>query len=302
MTPPPMTLRAARSLTLPLTLLLGLGCSPSIVGKDADATGSLDSEETGTDGDEDGTDGTDGDGATDGEDEEEELSEEERELWAGASLAILSPSPSAFLPYGEDATFEAVLLDADGQTIDFDDISWSSDVGDWEAAGSLFEDDALELGHHTLTATAELPDGARLASQVGGILVQDERAGTWVGTLQVDLSFEYEGTPLNASCVGTTFLEVAPEGEGAEGESTCFLSAVIFETDLTHVFSLEFDGDDVSGEAAIDIFGFELAFPAEGDVQDRELLVSWSGELLGYADLTGTLSLEQISRDTGDLD
>lgn len=300
MTPPPTPLRAARSLLLPLLLGASVGCSPSIVGKDADATGSLDTEDTVDDGDEDGT-ATDG--TTDeGEDEEEELSEEERELWAGASLAILSPSPSAFLPYGEEATFEAVLFDADGQAIDFDDISWTSDVGDWEGTGSLFDDDSLELGHHTLTATAELPDGARLASQVGGILVQDDRAGTWVGTLQVDLSFEYEGTPLNASCVGTTFLDVAPEGEGAEGESTCFLSAVIFETDLTHVFSLEFDGEEVSGEAAIDIFGFELAFPAEGDIQDRELLVSWTGELLGYADLTGTLSLEQVSRDTGDLD
>jgi hypothetical protein len=285
---------------LPLLVGASVGCSPSIVGKDADATGSLDTEDTVDDGDEDGT-ATDG-STDDGEDEEEELSEEERELWAGASLAILSPSPSAFLPYGEEATFEAVLFDADGQAIDFDDISWTSDVGDWEGTGSLFDDDSLELGHHTLTATAELPDGARLASQVGGILVQDDRAGTWVGTLQVDLSFEYEGTPLNASCVGTTFLDVAPEGEGAEGESTCFLSAVIFETDLTHVFSLEFDGEEVSGEAAIDIFGFELAFPAEGDIQDRELLVSWTGELLGYADLTGTLSLEQVSRDTGDLD
>ncbi len=296
MTPPrsPSRVLSLAGLLLPLA-----ACSPSFVGK-TDETGSTTDtvDDAGTGDDAGAVDGEDG--TTD--DEDEGLSEEELALWAGASLAILSPSPSAFLPYGETAVFEAEVVDEDGRPIDFDEISWVSDLGDWQATGALVEDDGLELGVHTLTAEALLPDGSKLTNRVGGILVQDDRAGTWVGTLQVNLAFEYEGTPLNASCVGTTFLEVGPEAEGAEGESTCFLSAVIFETDLTHVFSLEFDGEEVSGEAAIDIFGFELAFPAEGDIQDRELLVTWTGDLLGYAELTGTLNLEQVSRDTGGLD
>ena len=242
MTPP-----VSRAAALSWLLLSTAACSPSFVdkGEDEASTASAnDDSGDDSDGAVDGEDGDDGgeDGGEDGE-EDEGLTDEELEYWAGASLSILSPSPSAFLPYGEDATFEAVVFDAEGDAIDFDEIAWTSDIGDWTASGGLFDDDSLDFGTHTITAQATLPDGSRLTNQVGGILVQDERAGTWVGTLQVDLTFEYEGTPLNASCVGTTFLDVGPEAEGAEGESTCFLSAVIFETDLTHVFRLEFDGD-----------------------------------------------------------
>lgn len=292
MTPPRILVSRTSWSTLAL-LTFAVGCSPSFVDKANEDDGTTDGSTS---------DGEDGSGEVDGEADGTDEELEDLEQWEGATLAILSPAPSAFLPYGETAEFTAEVLDADGNPLEFDEVTWVSNVGDWSKTGLEFESDSLDVGTHTLTVEANLPDGTRLSNQVGGIRVQGERSGTWVGNLQVDVAFDYQGTPLNATCVGTTFLEVGPEAETAEGESTCYLSAVIFNTDLTHVFSLTFDDDDVYGEAAIDLFGIQLAFDAEGAVDGRDLEVTWAGELLGYADLVGTLTLEQVSRDIGGLD
>jgi hypothetical protein len=277
-----------------LSLLL-VACGAKITGEIEPEDGSFGDAEDTASPDEEGGEG-------DPEEEDTGLTEEELAYWAGARLEILSPGSGDFLPLGEDAEFEARVVDAEGDDAGITELAWASDVGDWTGAGAAFEDDGLEPGLHTLTVSAVLPDGSRLTNAVGGVRVQAETAGTWVGNLLVDATTEYQGTPITASCIGATVVEVGVEGEGGEGESTCIISLLGFDTELNHVFRLEFDGDDITGEAAIDLFGFELAFDAAGQIDGDQLEVGWEGTLAGFADLAGTLTMEHISRDAGGLD
>jgi len=279
---------------LPLSALL-VACGAKITGEIEPEDGRFgEAEDTGAPDDEGGE--------VDPDEEEPGLTEEELAYWAGARLEILSPGSGDFLPLGEDAEFEARVVDAEGDDAGITELAWASDVGGWTGAGAAFEDDGLEAGLHTLSVSAVLPDGSRLTNAVGGVRVQAEPAGTWVGNLLVDATTDYQGTPITASCIGATIVDVGVQGEGGEGESTCIISLLCFATELNHVFRLEFDGDDVTGEAAIDLFGFELAFDAEGEIDGEQLTVGWEGTLAGFADLAGTLTLEHISRDVGGLD
>jgi hypothetical protein len=230
-----------------------------------------------------------------------ETAEPDYSEWDNATLEIITPASGAFLPYHEAADFEAVVYDADGNPTDFGDIEWSSDVdSDWGAMARLFEDDTLDVGLHTITAIARLPNGDRLAYSIGGVLVQAEAAGIYVGDMLVDVETEYDGTPLTTSCVGGATIYVDAYGEVAEGESSCVLSLFGYDTELAHVFELELDEDGSAvGAATVDFGWFDYGFDASGALEDEELVAEWSQEIDVYLTLTvtGSLDVVRVTRD-----
>ncbi|MFM2248124.1 MAG: hypothetical protein RL071_4199 [Pseudomonadota bacterium] len=280
---------------LSLTALLGVlssGCTPKITAAELDG----DVEEG------DGLDGNteDSGGAEDSGAAEDTAAEEDLEQWAGATLEIRSPASGAFLPYGEPADFEAIIVGADGVELPFDGVAWESSIDDWTATGASFEDAGLDVGTHTLSAEAVLPDGTRLVSQVAGVQVQSEATGTYVGNLIVDLTGEYNGTPITASCIGAAIVYVDLRGERVAGDSTCVLSFFGFDTEARHEFDLGIDGDEVAGTADLDLSFFALTFDATGGIDDETISAGWTGDVGGLLTVTGDLSIDRISRDVGE--
>jgi len=235
----------------------------------------------------------------DGEEDENEWTEEELEAFEGATLVILEPTSGAFVPWGEESDFEAELLDADGEPLDFDEITWTSDAqDDWLPSGLEFEDDSLEAGLHDLSVEARLPNGDRLNTTVGGIRVQHEDAGIYAGALYVDTTAEYEGTELTTTCIGSATLIVDVYGETATGESVCTIALLGYEIDAAHVFDFANQEGDLTGAAAIDLAVIQYEFEIEGEIDDGELSATWGDDVYGYADITGELDLIRITRNT----
>ncbi len=232
--------------------------------------------------------------------DEDTLPEEDYSEWDGAWMEVISPSSGDFLPLDEDADFEAIVYFADGTEADFEDIQWRSDIDEgWELLGSFVEDDSLDVGKHAITAEADLPNGDRLVYTMGGILVQHEDAGTYVGNVKVDVTVSYDGTDYSAGCTGAVTLIVDVYGESAEGESTCTLSLLGYDQDTSYGFDLEVDDGDVSGAAEVDLSLFAYDFDLSGDVGDGELSGSWDDDIFGYVGVAGELSATRISRSVG---
>ena len=234
-----------------------------------------------------GTDGSDG---TDG-------TELRPEDFNGATLRIVSPTDGQFLPLGEPATFEAELLDANGEPIDFDEVIWTSSLDpDWEVQGLNGELTDLPVGSQTFRATVTCQRSARLDA-VGAVLVQHEDAGVYAGNMVLDAEASFDGTPITASCIGAAFLTIDAYGEAATGDSTCILSILSFSQELPHVFEFSLSDDDAEGLASVDLGFFALDFEALGAVEEGTFEASWEGDLAGFADLSGSLDLERVTRD-----
>ncbi|NOY27776.1 MAG: hypothetical protein GXP62_18080, partial [Oligoflexia bacterium] len=218
----------------------------------------------------------------------------------GATLEIISPISGAFYPLNADIDFQAVVTAADGSDLDFNDVAWTSSIdSDWAGSGSAFQDQ-LTVGTHAITAVAALPNGDRLGWTVGGVLVQHEDAGTYVGDLAVDFTVDSNGTTVTTTCFGTATLVVDANGDTAVGDSGCTVSLLGYDLATTYAFDFDLKDQTLNGQAALDLIIFQSQFSATGTVQDGTLTASWDESLMGYIELAGELNLVRISRDTGE--
>ena len=220
--------------------------------------------------------------------------------WDGAWMEVLSPGSGDFLPLDEASDFEAIVYYADGTETDFNDVQWTSDRDeDWALLGSLIADDSLAVGAHAITAEALLPNGDRLVYTMGGILVQHEDAGTYVGNVKVDVSLSYDGVDYAAGCTGSVTILVDVYGESAVGDSTCTLSLLGYDQDTSYGFNLAVDNGSLEGAAEVDLSLFAYDFDLDGDVGGGELSGIWDDEILGYVGVAGELEATRISRSVG---
>lgn len=215
--------------------------------------------------------------------------------WEGATLVINSPLSGDFLPWGEDATFSATVTDGDGNPTDFDAIDWSSDIdGTWTLSGHEVVDAGLDVGTHTLTATAELPNGDRLASSVGGVLVQSAYAGIYTGSINIDLAYD----TYVVSCIGSVTLTVDVYGEAAAGDANCLLDLFGYEVDTTYAIDLANDDGALSGISQADLYVTTYDFETEGELsEDGELVGSFSDDVYGYLAVDGSIEATRVTRD-----
>ncbi|MSP54238.1 MAG: hypothetical protein EXR69_01325 [Myxococcales bacterium] len=211
-----------------------------------------------------------------------------------ASLVILSPASGDFLPWSEEATFAAEVHSADGSVMDFDDISWSSDIdGAWSINGRSVQDSALDVGTHALTATANLPNGDRLAYTIGGVLVQSPYSGIYAGTLQIDLTYD----TYTFGCAGSTTITVDAYGESVTGDAACLLSVSGYDLDTAYILEYENLDGVLSGNSAIDLVYTEYDIDTTGTLDtDGNLAADFTADVLGMT-LDGTLTATRITRD-----
>ena len=246
----------------------------------------------------------DGSGDIDGADEPDDP-DEDFTMYEDAVIRIVHPESGEFLPLGEVHSFEAIIVNPEGDELPFEDVFWDSDADiEWSPIGGAVEDDTIDVGRHNITAQVELPDGSRLAHTVGGVLVQHDDAGTYVGDMILSLDTEYGGTPIGASCIGAAFVVVDEYGETAEGSSACTMDLLGFATiPVDHSFSYDLDETDLDGNAFVDIpfMGSGLPFASEGSIDDGDILTTWEGGVAGIFELAGTLDVTRITREITEL-
>ncbi len=222
------------------------------------------------------------------------------EVWETAVLRITSPRSGAFLPLGETSTFSAEVVGADGQALPFDEVAWTSDVdAAWTVNGLSLEDASLGAGTHTITATARLPNGDRLATSVAGILVQSPYAGVYVGTLTVAAQAEYNGTPITTACGGAITLVIDVDGTTASGDADCPLNLFGFEVESSYGFDLDNDDGALSGPAEVQFYGFgATTFDVTGDVTpDGSMAADFADDVFGFLAVEGGFEATRITRD-----
>jgi len=230
----------------------------------------------------------------DSEDSLDEYSE-----YDGASLRIVSPSSGTFLALEETHDYRAVLYDADGNEMDWDEVHWSSSVDTawtWDVAS--FTDDTLAVGVHDITAEVTLPNGDRLAHTVGGILLQSFYAGTYSGLFHSEVAYDQYTVP----CSGSVLIIVDPWGEVAAGGADCVTSLMGFDAELSYVFDLQNDAGVLTGTAGADLFGwYTLDFPASGtlDPNGAGMVLDFGGDFMQFISLDGTAEAERVSLDAG---
>ena len=231
--------------------------------------------------------------------------EEDFSMYEGVVIRIVHPESGDFLPLGEVHSFEAILVNPEGDELPFDDVFWDSDADDeWTPVGGEVDDDTIDVGRHNITAQVELPDGSRLAHTVGGVLVQHEDAGTYVGDMILSMDTEVGGTPIGASCIGAAFVVVDEYGDAAEGTSACTMDLLGYMTiPVDHSFAYSLDETDLDGNAFVDIpfMGSGLPFPSEGSIDGGDILTTWEGGVSGIFELAGTLEVNRITREITEL-
>jgi len=97
----------------------------------------------------------------------------------GATLQVYSPLPAGIFYLEEDMELDAEVVDADGEPMDFEDIVWETDLDDDPILEAPSGDVELDWGIHTITVTADLPNGSKLQTILGGI---GSRASTRAST------------------------------------------------------------------------------------------------------------------------
>lgn len=216
--------------------------------------------------------------------------------WDGASLVVEQPLSGDFLPYGEAADFVASIYSADGERMDFDDIQWRSNIAeDWSLTGADISDDSLDIGSHAITAEAILPNGDRLLSTMGGVLVQHEDAGIYVGDIRADITLSWDGTDYTAGCIGALTMIVDAYGESAVGDSSCVVSLLGFEQELTYNFDMIVDEGNLTGAAAVDLIVFSVDFDINGSITEGVMTGSWENS--DFVEIAGDLNATRITRD-----
>ena len=224
--------------------------------------------------------------------------EEDWSGWEGAELVVRTPESGQLLWLGEDSDFQAEIIALDGTSIEWNEIAWSSNLSaEWNGEGRDFVDDSLTVGLHDLRVETTLPTGDHLVWTVGGVRVQHQQAGTYVGNMLVDATSEYDGTEYTTTCIGAAIVIINAEGDIASGDSNCLISLLGYDIDANYLFDFAIDDEDLTGNAKLDLVWSTVDFETTGEVSDGNLSASWSDYLYDTIEFSGTLDLERISYD-----
>ena len=244
----------------------------------------------------------DGDTTLSGDDDDDSAdAPQEFPEFDGATLVVHSPLPATIYDLGSDLVFDAEILDADGEPLDFDDIVWESDQLDEAILVGSYGEEPLDWGIHTITATAELPNGDRLTYAVGGVRVQSPYAGIYVGSMRMAVDLEFQGTPITAACVGGLNFQIDMTGEVLRGDqSSCSMELmVIGNIDVQYSVKGDVYDDSVDGQIGLDLMGFlEIPVDWEGGLDGEDFSAGFSGELniiIGQYPMQGSLDAFRIS-------
>jgi len=214
----------------------------------------------------------------------------------GATLHVSSPLSGAIHLLDEDVEFEAEILNADGEVMDFDLISWTTDQDEEFSEEGREVSAPLEAGIHSITATAELPNGDRLQTTQGGVRVQGLHTGIYAGSLVMELSGEFQGTPITTNCAGALDFVVDMEGQVIDGSGECALNLVVLGSiDVGYNVNGDIDDDDASGNVSVDVGFFPLDLDWEGGFEGEDDLIGTFGGTMMMFDMEGTIDAHRLS-------
>ena len=214
----------------------------------------------------------------------------------GATLQVASPLSGEILLLDEDVEFEAVILDAEGEVMNFDLISWTTDQQDDFTEQGRTVTAMLDAGIHAITATAELPNGDRLQTTQGGVRVQGLHTGIYAGSLIMELSGEFQGTPITTQCAGALDFVVDMQGEVIDGSGECALNLVVLGSmDVAYNVDGDIDDDNAAGNVSVDVGFFPLDLSWEGGFQDEDDLIGTFGGTLLMFEMAGTIDAHRLS-------
>lgn len=215
--------------------------------------------------------------------------------YLNAYLVVYEPVSASI--YTSDVPLHAQVFDANDQPIEAEPFSWTLARG----AASIFDEAegevALDPGTYDLTAQVDLPNGDRLRSTIGGVRVQDERAGVYVGELAIASFAELQGQTVRSDCVGSLDFVVDAAGETLAGSGGCTLTLPLIGTfDLDYDVDGEIDGVNITGNINFDAVFFSIPLPWEGGFPTNDTVEGrFEGDIV-IADLEGTISARRVTR------
>ncbi len=214
----------------------------------------------------------------------------------GATLQVSTPLSGAILLLDEDVEFEAVVLNSDGEVMDFDLISWTTDQDEEFNEQGREVSATLGAGIHAITATAELPNGDRLQTTQGGVRVQGLHTGIYAGSLVMELSGEFQGTPITTNCAGALDFVVDMEGQVIDGSGECALNLIVLGSlDVGYNVNGDIDEDDAAGSVSVDVGFFPLDLDWEGGFEGEDDLIGTFGGAMMMFDMEGTIDAHRLS-------
>ena len=231
-----------------------------------------------------------------GADGDEELAAASFPEFDGATLQVSEPVSGTIVLLDEGLALEAEVVSASGTTMDFDAIVWTTDQHEDVLLEGRSGTTELDAGIHAITATAELPNGDRLQTTLGGVRVQGLHTGIYSGSLNMALSGEFQGTPITTSCAGALDFVVDMYGEVMAGAGQCSLSLLVLgNMDVAYDVDGNIDDDDAAGNVSVDVGFFPLDLTWEGGFESEDqLLGSFGGQMLMFA-MEGTIDAHRVS-------
>lgn len=214
----------------------------------------------------------------------------------GAQLVVTSPQSAAIYLRDEGVPFEAEVVGADGTTLDFDEIVWTSDQEEGEVFVGRSGEEFIAWGIHAFTATAELPNGDRLVYVAGGVRIQGEHSGIYAGNLNITLDAEFQGTPISGSCNGGLDFVVDMSGTLMDGGGGCTVDLLILgQFDVSYALDASIFDDDAEGNIGVDVGFFELPVEWEGEFDSNDdFEADFAGGALLF-DMTGEIAATRVS-------
>lgn len=235
--------------------------------------------------------GCNGDATLSGTGGEEAFSE-----YDGAMLVVNEPLSGDIYLRDEGLPFEGMIVDAEGAPLPFDDIVWTTDLEDGELLVGASGQEFVGWGIHTITATADLPNGDRLVYTAGGVRVQGEHTGVYAGNLNITLDAEFQGTPVSGSCNGGLDFVVDMSGTVLDGGGGCTVDLIVLgQFDVDYVLDASVFDDDAEGNIGVDVGFFELPLEWDGRFENNsDFEADFAGGALLF-DMEGTISATRVS-------
>ena len=108
--------------------------------------------------------------------------------FANASLIVESPLSGEIYMMNEALELRGKIVNKEADVLEFVDLVWRTDLLETPIAVGAAEEVSLQVGIHSISATAELPNGDRLKETLGGIRIQSPLTGIYSGNVSFDVS------------------------------------------------------------------------------------------------------------------
>lgn len=218
-----------------------------------------------------------------------------------AVLVIRSPQSASVHLLANGIPVDGEIQSPTGNTLPFQDIRWTlrdvPEVTPHVGLSTTFTD--VPAGRYTLDVEARLPNGDRLTQSLSQVRVQHRYAGTWVGTVRIVTTSDFQGTPITSNCIGGLAGGVNAEGDAFDASGACTVSlGGLGSFNIDVALDGDIDEPDVDGDIIVGtgLLANTLSWSGRirGGAANRTLEGSFRG-VVGQLQLDGTFTGRQIN-------